>query len=267
MNGRIALVTGGSRGIGAACARELATRGATVVIGARGREATEALAEELRAGGAVAHAVRLDVGTPEGIAAGLAEAAEKLEGATIDVLVNNAGIAESAPMRDGEDLSAKLMEVNFHGARRLSEALVPAMLEAEGGAIVNVASSAGLAGYPYVSAYCASKFALVGYGLALAEELDNKRISVNAVCPHYVETSMLERSIQNVVTKTGMTWDESRKTFEEMNPGGRLVQPDEVARVVCDLAEGDATACLVELDGSDPIHHFPNQRRMGWRAE
>lgn len=267
MKDRIALVTGGSRGIGAACSRELAKRGAQVVVGARGKEAAEAVAREIVEAGGEAFAIQLDVSGPEGIEAGLAQARARLGTGTIDYLVNNAGVAESAPMRAGEGLAQRLMDVNFHGARRMAEALVPDMIEEGDGAIVNVASAAGLVGFPYVSAYCASKFALVGYGLALAEELDNKGISVNSVCPHYVETSMLERSIANVVEKTGMSYEDARKSFVELNPGGRFVQPEEVATVVCDLIEGEETAALVEMDGSEPMMHYPNLRQMGWRSE
>ncbi|MEX1024191.1 MAG: SDR family NAD(P)-dependent oxidoreductase [Planctomycetota bacterium] len=258
MNGRIALVTGGSRGIGAATVRALAARGATVIVAARGLEASERLVTELRFAGHSALAVTLDVSSAEGIATGLAEAAEAVDGAPIDVLVNNAGIAESAPFHTGEKLTRRLLEINFHGARRLIEALAPAMIAAGGGAVVNVASSAGLRGYAYVSAYCASKFALVGYSLALADELAPKHVRVNVVCPHYVETSMLERSIENVIAKTGRTQAEARATFEAMNPGGRLVQPTEVADAVVELVDGERSGLVVELGGGQPRFHTPN---------
>ena len=165
----------------------------------------------------------------------------------VDWLVNNAGIAESAPLlsRSGpganDELFDRLLEVNFHGARRLVEELAPGMKERGYGRVVNVASMAGLRGYAYVAAYCASKFALVGYTLAASDELAKNGVTVNAVCPHYVDTSMLDRSVSNVMEKTGMDQDAARDFFRNENPGGRLVTVEEVAEAVprADPRRGD----------------------------
>src|SRR6185503_2304190 len=160
---------------------------------------------------------------------------------TIDWLVNNAGIAESAPFTD-EKREARFQrhfETNFHGARRLMEALIPGM-EARGyGRVVNVASSAGLRGYAYVSAYCASKFALVGYSLALADELEGTGVRLNLVCPHYVDSPLLAESVQRLVQKTRMDERLAREFFRRSNPGERLITMDEVAGAVLHLLCGD----------------------------
>jgi len=197
--------------------------------------------------GAAIRAVALDVTDPDSIRAVADE--------RVDWLVNNAGIAESAPLLGGGDeLYQRHLDVNFHGARRLLEALVPAMKERRYGRIVNVASSAGLRGYAYVAAYCASKFALVGYTLAAAEELAGSGVTVNAVCPYYVDSPMLDQSISNLRAKTGKGADELRAFFAEQNPGGRILTPEEVADAVAALLTGEDSGTLAVLDGSDDLH-------------
>ena len=267
-----ALVTGASRGIGAAVARELARGGANVVLAARGLDACRALAAELASEGAVARAVALDVTDAESIAAAKAEI-EAWEGelGPLTWLVNNAGIATSQPLLAGpgeaDALTERLMAVNFHGARHVAEAFLPGMKARGAGCVVNVASSAGLRGYAYVSAYCATKFALVGWTLAAAEELARAGVRANAVCPHYVDTPMLEASVTNLVEKTGMGAEEARAFFAKENPGGHLVDPADVARAVRALCEGDDSGLLVELDGGPaPLHHRPNQRQTAWTS-
>jgi NAD(P)-dependent dehydrogenase (short-subunit alcohol dehydrogenase family) len=266
----VALVTGGSRGIGAAIGRELHRRGAAVILAARDERACAALAKELGAAGAPAFALALDVADPESIARGAerarAIASDVAPGARLDWLVNNAGIAITAPLgtvvvEDGRDLYERHLDVNFHGARRLVDALVGEMKAAGYGRVVNVGSSAGLRGYPYTTAYCASKFALVGYTLAAAVELQRTGVTVNAVCPHYVESSMLERSIERIVAKTGQSPADVRALLERDNPGGRIVRAEEVAAAVADLLAGDENGTLVELDGGErPRFLHPNAR-------
>ena len=268
----LALVTGASRGIGARIARELAERGAAVILAARSLAACETLAAELESSGASAHALALDVTDLDSIRRAR-EKVELLEGkiGPLRWLVNNAGVAISQPLLlpEGESdaLNARLMAVNFDGARRVAEAFLPAMKSRKRGRLVNVASSAGLYGYAYVSAYCASKFALVGWTLAAAHELSGSGVTVNAVCPHYVDTPMLARSVETLVQKTGRTPAAARAFFAEQNPGGRLVTPDEVADAVADLCQGESTGTLVELDGSDTaLFHQPNQRQCAWKS-
>ncbi len=256
MDGRhVALVTGASRGIGAAIARALAASGVAVVAAARGAGACAALCDELRAAGADAWPLALDVTDPASVKSGATEAARLAAGVgPVDWLVNNAGIAVSAPAlaADAEELNERQLAVNYHGARRAFEALAPAMVERGYGRVVNVASSAALGGYAYVSAYCASKHALLGYTRAVAHELAKSGVGVCAVCPHYVDSPMLAESIERVAHKTGRGEAEARAFFERQNPGGRLVTTDEVAAAVVALLRDERTGVVVELDGGEP---------------
>src|SRR5262245_14427315 len=259
----VALVTGGSRGIGEAICRRVAREGASVLVAARSRARCEAVASSIRAQGGAAWPLALDVSDPVSIAAALEEA-KTLTGpfGSIDWLVNNAGIAESAPFTDDkrEARMQRHLETNFHGPRRLMEALIPGM-EARGyGLIVNVASSAGLRGYAYVTAYCATKFALVGYSLAVADELEGTGVHIDLVCPHYVDSPLLAESVQRLVKKTKMQESLAREFFRRSNPGQRLVTMDEVAGAVVHLLRGDEHGAVLELDGS-PEHalHHPNR--------
>jgi 3-hydroxybutyrate dehydrogenase len=248
----IALVTGGGRGIGAAICQRVAREAALVLVASRTASESGAVADGINAAGGKAWPLVMDVADPESVRVGLEEA-RRLTGpfGSIDWLVNNAGIAESAPYgaETREALLARHMEVNFHGPRRLMEALLPGMEARDYGRIVNVASSAGLRGYAYVSAYCASKFALVGYSLAVADELEGTGVCVNLVCPHYVDSPMLARSVQRLVQKTSMQESLAREFFRRSNPGQRLVTVDEVAGAVQHLLRGDEHGAVLELDG------------------
>lgn len=262
----MALVTGGSRGIGAAICRGLARSGAPVIVASRSLASCAELADELRAAGGRAWPLALDVSDPDSITRAAQEAeqlAAQLGG--VGWLVNNAGIAESAPLMGGqgqEPLYERHLEINFHGPRRMIEALLPEMKQRGHGRIVNIASSAGLRGYGYVAAYCASKFALVGYTLSAALELERSGVTFNAVCPHYVDSPMLEASIQRLVDLTNKTHEEAREFFKSENPGGRLVTGEQVAGAVRSLLAGEDNGCLLELDGSEtPRALHPNQER------
>ena len=254
MSGRhIALVTGGGQGIGAAICERLARAGAFVLATGRTLETCEAVAARLRADGGEARAVRLDVTERESVRMALDEALRATEEiGPIDWLVNNAGMAVSAALLHEAEVTDPYEEhlrVNFHGARRMVEALLPDMRQRGYGRVVNVASSAGLHGYAYVSAYCASKHALVGYTRAAALELAGSGVSMGAVCPHYVDSPMTDRSVQRIVEKTGRGPGEARDILAAQNPGGRLVAPAEVAEAVWALLSGDENGAIVELDG------------------
>lgn len=254
-----AFITGAGRGIGEAIARRLARDGVFVVLGARTLEACEALARELRAEGGAAAAVALDVADPASVRAAATRAAELVgPERTLDWLVNNAGIAHSAPLFPREDVEAlfeRHMQVNFHGARRMLEALGPAMKARGYGRVVNIASSAALVGYRYVSAYCASKHALLGYSRAAALELEGSGVTVGVVCPHYVDSPMTDDSIRRIVEKTGKTPEQARGMLAAQNPSGALVKPAQVADVVLALCRGAENGALVELDGGEPRYH------------
>ncbi len=253
----VAFVTGAGRGLGAAIAAELAGAGTTVVLAARTLPECERTAQDLRESGGSAFAVQLDVGDANSIATALARARE-LAG-PVDWLVNNAGIAVSAPLlpRDGnaDELYERHLRINFHGARRMAEGLLPAMKSAGYGRIVNVASSAALRGYRYVAAYSASKHALLGWARAAALELDGTGVQVATVCPHYVDSPMTDASVRAIVAKTGRSEAEARGLLAAENPAGKLVRPEQVASVVRGLLEGGTNGALVELDGGVPRYH------------
>ncbi len=159
---------------------------------------------------------------------------------TVDILVNNAGAAESAPLdRTTDELWDRMLAVNAGGPFALCRALVPPMIARGWGRVVNVASNAGLTGYAYSTAYCASKHALVGMTRAIAMEVARTPVTVNAVCPGWVSTQLVDETIERIVEKTGRTAAEARRSLEAMSPQRRLVEADEVAHVVAMLcAEG-----------------------------
>ena len=151
----------------------------------------------------------------------------------IDILVNNAGQAESAPFsRTDIALWNRMLAVNLTGTYLCAREALPAMLKQDYGRLVSVASTAGLIGYAYVSAYCAAKHGVVGLMRALALEAAKTAVTVNAVCPGYTETDMVRNSVANIIAKTGKSEAEARSALTSHNPQGRLVQPDEVANAV-----------------------------------
>ena len=203
LKGRGAVVTGGGRGIGATIARSLAEAGAGVAVSARTESEIEEVAAELREGGHKAVAIPCDVTDPEQIAA-LRAAAERELG-TVDILINNAGIATTAPLAAMKlEKWNRIFAVNVTGTFLCTQAFLPAMAERGWGRVINIASIAGKMGAPYISAYAASKHAVVGFTRAVASEVATTGVTVNAVCPGYVETSMLENSLERIVKKTGI---------------------------------------------------------------
>jgi NAD(P)-dependent dehydrogenase (short-subunit alcohol dehydrogenase family) len=234
LQGKHAVVTGASRGIGLAIARVLMAQGARITLMARDAQALEVAAAEL--GGDTAWQA-VDVTNAEGVAAAFA-----LAGA-VDILVNNAGQAASAPFgRTDAALWQRMLDVNLTGAYHCIQAALPGMLDAGWGRVVNVASTAGLTGYRYVAAYCAAKHGLVGLTRALALEVANKGVTVNAVCPGFTDTDIVADAVANIVRKTGRTEDQARAELAAANPQGRLVQPEEVAHAVAWLCMSGAAA-------------------------
>jgi NAD(P)-dependent dehydrogenase (short-subunit alcohol dehydrogenase family) len=235
---RHALVTGGGRGIGAAVARRLADHGLHVTVLGRRLDVVQALAAERPAD---LHAVAADVTDAAQVARALVDAQARF--GPVSVLVNNAGQAASAPFLETDAaLWQRMLQVNLSGTVVCTQIALPAMLAAGWGRIVNVASTAGLVGYAYVSAYCAAKHAVVGLTRALALELASRGVTVNAVCPGYTETDLLRESIERVVARTGRSADAARAEFLESNPQRRLVQPEEVADAVAWLCSQGASA-------------------------
>ena len=229
--GKGAVVTGGGRGIGEAVAEALAEEGAAVVVTARTRDDIEWVAEGLEIEGRTAHAVVCDVTDPDSVSAMAFRAQELLGG--VDILVNNAGVASSAPfLKVALEEWESVHRVNATGALLVTQAFLPEMLERGWGRIVNVASVAGLGGARYITAYAASKHALLGMARCLAEELAGTGVTVNSVCPSYVDTIMTEDNIERIAAKTGRDAKAVRAGLEEMQPGGRLITVAEVAHAV-----------------------------------
>ncbi len=228
--GKLALVTGGGRGIGAAIARALAQIGARVVVCGRNKPDLDAIARET--GGV---ALQVDLADRA--------ATDRMLGSVghVDVLVNNAGIAESAALeKTTDEIWDRILELDATAPFRLTRALVPGMVKAGWGRIINVASNAGVTGYGYSSAYCAAKHAMVGFTRALAIDLARTNVTINAVCPGWVETQMAEEAVTRIATKTGRTIDEARTSLASMSPQRRMITPDEVAHAAVMLCSHGA---------------------------
>jgi NAD(P)-dependent dehydrogenase (short-subunit alcohol dehydrogenase family) len=241
---RRAVVTGGGRGIGRSIAAALTRAGHEVVVLGR----TAATLEAAVAAGDAAAWRTVDVADAESLARGL-------EGLAVDVLVNNAGIADSAPFaRADVAFFRRLMAVNFESVVTATQAVLPGMVERGFGRVISVASVAGLKGYPYVSAYCASKHAVIGLTRALAQEMAKTGVTVNAVCPGYVDTDLVREGAARIAEKTGRPAEEIAAGFHRDNPMGRFVRPDEVAAAVLWLAGDQASAVngqALAIDGGE----------------
>jgi NAD(P)-dependent dehydrogenase (short-subunit alcohol dehydrogenase family) len=246
-----ALVTGAGRGIGAAIARSLASAGADVTLLGRSRADLEAVAAEL---GAVRHSCQIaDVANAESVR--LAVAAARAAVGPITVLVNNAGQAQSAPLAATSDaLWQSMLAVNLTGTFLCMRECLPDMSKAGFGRIVNIASTAGVTGYPYVSAYCASKHGVIGLTRAVALETARRNITVNAVCPGYTDTDLVRTAVANITAKTGRGETEALAELVSHNPQRRLVTPEEVAdtvRWLCLRSSGSITGQSVAVAGGE----------------
>jgi NAD(P)-dependent dehydrogenase (short-subunit alcohol dehydrogenase family) len=237
LDGRHALVTGGGRGIGRAVAAALIRAGASVTI--LGRD-TKALSETVAAREANGYVVA-DVTDDKAVATSFRQAAD--ERGPIDILVANAGIAESAPFAKARtDQFRKLFEFNVIGVVHTMQAVLADMTARGFGRIVVNASVAGLKGYSYVSAYCASKHAVVGLVRAVAQETVKTGVTVNAVCPGYTDTELVQKQIDNMMAKTGRGREELLAEMLRDEPLGRLITPEEVAEAVLFLCGPRASA-------------------------
>jgi 3-hydroxybutyrate dehydrogenase len=251
IEGRTAVITGGGRGIGEAIARALAQAGVAVVVASRSTDRIDAVAAALRAAGHEAHALPCDVTQEASVEALFNGATERL--GSIDILVNNAGAAHSSPLKRTtlEDWR-HILDVNATGTFLCTRAFLPHMIERGHGRIVNIASVAGLSATRYIAAYAAAKHAVVGLTRAAAAEAAAAGVTVNAVCPAYVDTDMTRESVDRIVRTTGRSHEDALRAIIGTLPQQRLIQPSEVAHAVLGLCDFEACGvngqCIV-IDG------------------
>lgn len=246
LKGKTALVTGASRGIGLAIAERLAREGARVVVVSRDEKLLVPLAERL--GGLALSADLADRASLNALL-GRVDA----EVGRVDILVNNAGIATSAPLeRTTDEDWDRTMEINARAPFALCRALVPKMVSAGWGRVINIASNAGRSGYAYTTAYCASKHAVVGLTRALAADLGKTQVTVNAICPGWVRTEMSVEAVQRIADKTKRSLAEAEAELAKMSPQRRLIEAEEVAYLSVSLCADQARGIhgqSIVLDG------------------
>ena len=242
-----ALVTGAGKGIGEAIAYALARQGMRVAVAARTLSDIERVAAAIREGGGDAMPVVCDVTQPDSIAEALARIGK------ITILVNNAGASASHKFVGHDDaLWHHMIDANLNSVYYVTKAVVPMMIEADWGRIINIASTASKVGGKYIAAYTAAKHGVLGLTRALAVELVAHNITVNAICPGYVDTPMTDRSVANIAARTKMSTSDARAALEKTNPQNRLITPEEVAAVVVMLVGEDArgiTGQAINVDG------------------
>ncbi|MDQ1591190.1 MAG: hypothetical protein QOG71_1817 [Pyrinomonadaceae bacterium] len=254
---KIALITGGGRGIGRAVAFAFAREGASVAVVARTAGEVERVAAEVReeCGVQTMHAT-CDVSDAGEVARAFALAAEAF-GRGTDILVNNAGIAESAPVTKTDDAHwRRHLAVNLDGTFYCTRAALPSMIERGWGRIINVASIAGKTGAPYIAAYAASKHGVLGLTRSVALEVAAKGVTVNAICPGYVDTDMTTNAVEQIEAKTGRTAEDALDAIKRMSPQNRLVTPEEVAALALLLASEDGrgiTGQAINVDGGSVL--------------
>jgi NAD(P)-dependent dehydrogenase (short-subunit alcohol dehydrogenase family) len=251
------LITGGGRGIGRSIALAYAREGADIVVAARTLQQVEDVAKEIsEAFNTKALALTCDVSDLTSVEQMFAKAHEAF-GRGADILVNNAGIAESAPLlKTDNDHWRRHLEINLSGTFYCMRAALGSMVESGWGRIINIASIAGKTGAPYIAAYAASKHGILGLTRSVALEVATKGVTVNAICPGYVDTDMTTRGIQNITSKTGRTAEQALESLKKMSPQNRIIDPEEVAALSLLLASEDGRGIngqAINVDGGSVL--------------
>lgn len=242
----VVLVTGAGRGSGRAIARRFARDGYAIAATGRQSASLHQLADELAASGSDVLAIACDVTDRDSVTRAVAQIEQRL--GPIDVLVNNAGDAASAPFDSmDDDLWDRMLAVNLTGTYNCMRAVVPSMFTRGRGRVINIASVAAKVGFAYTAAYVASKHGVLGLTRAVAVEAATRGVTVNAICPGWMNTDMTSRSIERIVATTGRSYEDARRTLEYMNPQRRLVEPEEVAAIAAFLASPEAAG----INGQD----------------
>lgn len=246
--GQHAVITGGGTGIGAAIARRLAAEGATLTLAARNVDRLRALCATFPD----AEAVHLDITDEASVTAAMQTANAR---APVSILVNNAGGAETAPVvKTSLELWQRMITLNLTGTFLCCRALLPSIISAPSGRIINIASTAGLKGYAYTAAYAAAKHGVIGLTRSLALELASTHATANAVCPGFTDTELVGRSLDAVTGKTGKTREAALAAFVKSNPQNRLIDPDEVAAAVvwlCDPLSASVNGQSIAIAGGE----------------
>jgi NAD(P)-dependent dehydrogenase (short-subunit alcohol dehydrogenase family) len=249
--GKRAVVTGAGRGIGRSIALALAQAGANVAVTARTPSEIAQLVDEIHALGRQSLSVSCDVTDPEQVTHMATTLIEGLGG--LDILVNNAGNAGSHKfLNHPDELWHRMLSINLTSVYYVTKACVPALIEQRYGRIINIASMASRAGGSYIAAYTAAKHGVLGLTRALAVELMPYNITVNAICPGYVNTPMTDASVSNIVARTGMPESKAREALENSSPQKRLIEPEEVAAIAVFLAQDinrGITGQAINVDG------------------
>src|SRR5436190_4303188 len=257
LNNKLALITGGGRGIGRAIALAFAREGAQVAIVARTLDQVKQVAEEIEKDhGSKVLALVCDVSSRDSVEQMFSEVRSNFD-REVDVLVNNAGVAESATfVNTTDELWHKHLSINLSGTFYCTRAALPGMLKGGWGRIINIASIAGKTGAPYIAAYAASKHGVMGLTRSLAVEVGASGVTVNAICPGYVDTEMVSRGIERITTRTGRSADEALDSLKKMSPQNRLVTSEEVAALALLLASDEGRGINVQginIDGGSVV--------------